>query len=270
MTVIATMIARSGTANATDSLLTTRGRNGERVPVESQETKVVSVRHFRGALAYWGFAGSANGTRTVDWLRDRATEATQHESPEAFADSVARQLQAWLQSQAVATDPRFGIGVHFTAYERVSDYWIPELFLISNFADLYTSLRATGVGYSRETLSTVTRTPRSPEDRQHDRRLRVHEFLQRGGWLRFNNGDPLLFNPTADAVQRMLDVARARDALAELTVDRVRHWTRLPVEMVAELQGKFYRPEVQVVGGRIHDLAVTPLGVYSSDSGDTD
>lgn len=270
MTVIATMIARSGTAHATDSLLTTRGAGGERVAVESEETKVIAVRHFRGALAYWGYAGSANGTRTVDWLRDRAAQATQHNTPEEFAGSLARQLQGWLQSQGVAMDARFGIGVHFTAYERVGDYWVPELFLISNFAELYTSLRGTGVGYSRETFATVTGVPRSPEDRQPDRRRRVHEFLQQGNWFRFNNGDPVLFNPTADALAVMLDLARARGALAELNVTRLRHWTRLPVEMVGELQRKFYRPEVRIVGGRIHDLAVTPLGEYSSDSGDTD
>ena len=45
MTVIATMIGRSGTAHATDSLLTVRGKTGERV--------VVELTRFRGHLTIW-------------------------------------------------------------------------------------------------------------------------------------------------------------------------------------------------------------------------
>lgn len=271
MTVIASMMTRSGTAHATDSLLTTRGPGGERVPVESQETKVVPVRHWRGALAYWGYAGDASGARTVDWLRDRAAEAGQHASAEAFAADLARQAEAWLRAKGVALDPRYGLGIHFTAYERVNDYWIPELFLVSNFEDPnYSALRPGGAGYSRETYGTVAGVARTPEDRQPERRLRVHDFLQRGGWLRYNNGDPLLFNPTAMSLELMLALARDRGVLADIDISRLRHWTRLPVEMVGELQQKFYRPGVVIVGGKIHDLAVTPLGEYSSGSGDAD
>jgi hypothetical protein len=269
MTVIAAMIAKSGTAHATDSLLTTRGSGGERISVEDQETKVIAVRHFRGALAYWGYAGSVNGTRTVDWLRARAAEAPRFETPEAFAADLATRAQGWLLGLGTAHDPRFGIGIHFSAYERVRDYWIPELFLISNFEDPnYSSLGADGVSYSRETHGTMTGIPRSPEDRLPERRLEVHARLQRGDWLRYNNGDPLLFNPTAIALEVMLELARDRGVLAEIDVVKLRHWTRLPVEFVKELQEKFYRPGVTIVGGRIHDLAVTPLGVYTSGSGD--
>jgi hypothetical protein len=271
MTVIATMMTRSGTAHATDSLLTTRGPGGKRLPVESRETKVIPVRHFRGALAYWGYAGDDSGARTVDWLRDRAAEASQHNSAEVFAADLARRAEAWLRSRGVARDPRYGLGIHFTAYERVRDYWIPELFLVSNFEDPnYSALRPGGVGYSRETFSTVSGIPRTPEDRQPEGRLRVHEFLQQGGWLRFNNGDPLLFNPTAMSLETMLELAQARGVLAEIDLTRLLHWTRLPVEMVGELQEKFYRFGVAVVGGRIHDLAITPLGEYLSSSGNAD
>jgi hypothetical protein len=267
MTVIATMIAKSGTAHATDSLLTTRGPGGTAVPVETQETKVVPAPRYYGVLAFWGYAGDAKGERTIDWLRERVTESTQFGTAEDFARAVAQQLQAWLVSKGVSRDARYGIGVHFSAYERIGDYWVPELFLISNFED-YSSLRSSGVGYSRETYGTITGIPRSPEDRESDRRMRVHEFLAEGNWLRYNNGDPMLFNTTADAVRLMLDVARVRGALADLDVEHLRRWTRLPVETVATLQRDFYRPEVRIVGGKIHDLAVTPTGEYSSTSGD--
>jgi len=268
MTVIASMVARSGTAHATDSLLTIRGPNGDTVPIEQEETKVIPVQCFRGALAYWGYAGDLSGTRTVDWLRDHASEATKHQTPEMFAGWLAQQLQAWLLSMGVASDTRHSIGVHFTAYEHVEDYWIPELFLISNFEDpSYARLRPCGVGYSRETFSTITGIPRSQDDSEPGRRRVVRAFLDAGRWLRFNNGDPLLFNPTADAVAVLLDLARIR-GVAELDVVRLRQWTKLPVEIVAQMQRSFYRPEVRVVGGRIHDLAVTPTGSYSSKSGD--
>ena len=271
MTVIATMITRSGTAHATDSLLTTRGMDGERVPVETEEAKVVAVRQFRGALAYWGYAGTGSGVRTVDWLRERVVEAAGVGSPEDFAGWLADLLEAWLRTQGVANDARYGVGVHFSAYERIGDYWVPELFLISNFADPnYTSLRPGGVGYSRETFSTITGVLRSPDDGQPDRRLHVHGFLQEGKWLRFNNGDPRLFNPTAEALRVMLELAKQRGVLAELDATRLRRWTRLPVEIVSQMQREFYRAGVRVVGGRIHDLAVTPAGEYSSDSGDAD
>lgn len=269
MTVIAAMIVRSGTAHATDSFLTTRGKDGKLLILEGRATKVIGVRTFRGALAYWGFAGERHGERTADWLVARAVDSKKFATPEEFAAALAAELQVWLTARRVASDPRHGIGIHFTAYERIGDYWIPELFLISNFEDpSYSRLRAGGVGYSRETYSTITGLPRSPQDREPDRRLKVHRFLREGSWLRFNNGEPDLFNPAADATQAMLAIANKRRVLAHIDSTRLRQWTRLPVEMVAQVQRRFLRAGTATVGGRIHDLSVTPGGKYESDSGD--
>ena len=217
-------------------------RNGATPVVEDEETKIVPVRKYRGVLAYWGYAGDAGGRRIVDWLRERTAEAADSDSPERFAERLAQKLEAYLKGLGINREPRCGIGLHFSAYERVSNYWIPELFLISNFADVdYASLRPEGVGYSRETYATIAGVGRTLEDRSPDRRMRVHDFLQEDKWLRFNNGDPLMFNPTADGLAVMLLRAAERGALANLDLARLRHFTRLPVEVVARMQTRFYR-----------------------------
>lgn len=164
-----------------------------------------------------------------------------------------------------------GIGIHFTAYEYIDGYWIPELFLVSNWADpSYQSLRPGGVGVSRETYHTIADVAPKQEHRQVQFRLQVHRHLhQRSGMLIYNNGDPVMFNSAANAVPGMFKALARRGKLIEPgKIETYLAMARRPIEVVAKAQLNFCREGARVVGGRPHDLAITPNGEYLSTTGD--
>ena len=271
MTVISTVISRFCVVHASDSLITLRQPNGACCPTESERSKIVAVRQWRGAMAYWGLATRGNWS-TFDWLRDRAAHTRNFSSAEEFAGAIALQLQEELSRIHFDRPIDAGVGIHFTAYEFMNDYWIPELFLISNWADpSYTTLRPNGVGASRETYHTITDQPPRIEHRESDSRLRVHAFLQEGRILIYNNGDPTLFNAAANGLGAMFrELARRGRINAPQEIGTYLAVARRPIEIVANAQRDFCSPETRIVGGRLHDLAVTPGGVYSSSTGDAD
>lgn len=269
MTVISTLITRTGTVHTTDSLLTCL-RDGRRRALEWQQTKIVPVRPWRGAMSFWGLAKINDTWSTLEWLRNQATSADHFQSPEAFANDIAGSLQNALSKFGFQKITDAGIGIHFSAYEWIADRWIPELFLISNWCDTsYTSLRATGVGVSRETYSTVSGQVSNPGTTNDEERLAVSTALYAGTWFRYNNGDPCLYNTAANAFHDMtIELARGGILRNVDDINTIRSLAMRPVEIVSALQRDFCVPGTRVVGGRIHDLAVTPAGGYSSRSGD--
>jgi hypothetical protein len=169
-------------------------------------------------------------------------------------------------------EPRHsGVGVHFTVYELVDGHWVPELFLISNWADpQYRSLRPAGVGVTRETYHTIADVAPQAKHRQAGFRLGVHEWLlDEQAMLIYNNGDPLMFNSAASAVLRMLRALARRGNLKRPgEIETYLALARRPIEVVSRAQSDFCREGTRVVGGRPHDLAVTPDGRYFSTTGD--
>jgi len=270
MTVVATLITQNFTAHATDSLLTRLSDSGDREAVEWELTKIVPVRAWRGAMAYWGLSLIEGRWSTLEWLRNQTQEAATCTSPEDFAKTIADRLNSELERLGLSRPLDGGIGIHFTAYERVHDLWIPELFLVTNFDDpLNTTLRSSGVGHSRETYKTFAQTRPEVRDGEPDRRLEVARQLSSGGWLHYNNGDPLLFNQAAASINGMLLETNRRGVLVGLNNQAVmRSLVRLPLEVVSTIQRDFFVSGRRVVGGRIHDLLITPAGEYSSSSGD--
>jgi hypothetical protein len=163
-----------------------------------------------------------------------------------------------------------GIGIHFSAYERVDGYWIPELFHIRNWRDTsYSDLLREGVVSTRQTYGILTNDPNVGEHGRNCYRLHVHEYLQSGHWFLFNNGDPLLFNKAASAILSIMEeLARRRLLVASARVETYRRLVRRPAEVVSRAQTDFCPEGNRLAGGKPHDLAVTPGGIYSSDSGD--
>jgi hypothetical protein len=160
----------------------------------------------------------------------------------------------------------YGIGIHFAAYERFSDRSIPELFHISNWKDTsYHELRASGVGYSRDTFSTMF--PGSPRSDLPTERRALHEALQEGRFLQFNNGNPVLFNPVAGAFNAMVSGVALRGR-KRMSADLWRSLARRPVQAVSDVARDFVKREFRAVGGRTRDLVVSATGEYSSTSGD--
>lgn len=271
MTVISTLITRVCTAHASDSFLTRLSVGGCRELIESQQSKLVRVPAWRGVMGYWGLAEYGPDWRTIDWLRHEAGLAATHDSPEAFAMHLACTLNTKLGSRRFRTATDRGLGIHFSAYEFVEGVWIPELFLISNWIDpTYSDVNPVGWVVSRDTYGTINDGPRLPEHREPKYRRRVHEVLHaEQGFLIYNNGDPILFNPIARTVFDALHELAGRRWLRDSNdMAMQRRIVRQTVTIVSGLVRDFVVDDRRVVGGKPHALAVSPLGIYLPSTGD--
>lgn len=271
MTVITAFITRHCTVHATDSLIVEVAADGSRKPVETQRTKIVPVLALKGAMSYWGLASYAPaGWQTMEWLKSRAREAKSFGSPQAFAEHIRERLQRDLSAIRFGRPTDAGIGIHFTAYERINDYWIPELFQVTNWANTqYSAVFPDGVRLKRETYGTLKKQPSSPDDGQTDRRLEVHRGLHEGRQLIYNNGDPVMFNTVVRAVFAAFQVLAKRGGLAApKSVETHLGFARRTVEFISDLQTQFCSETARNVGGRPHDLAITPEGEFHSTTGD--
>jgi hypothetical protein len=273
MTVISAVISQHYCAHASDSFLTILKDDGVREIVENERTKLVHVPRLRGALAYFGLAQIESRGKvvwsTLDWLKQQA-QKTATSTPEEFAQRVAVGLNTELAKYSFKRERDKGIGIHFTTYERVKDYWVPELFLISNWVSpLYADIRPNGIGVSRETYHTVTQVPPAPEHRNVEFRTKVHEVLHSGKMLIYNNGDPELFNPVAQAMLQNIGQLVQRGLMKAVTSDR-EHCAvvRRPIETVSKFLSDFTTEDKRWIGGKLHDLCVSPGGICWSSSGD--
>jgi hypothetical protein len=270
MTVIATVITSHFTVHATDSFITAPKSDGTFEIEEAEETKIVPVPVWRGALSYWGLAAHKPDWSTLDWLLVRAKKAGEHTSAEEFARAIASELTTALRARTFRNMVEKGIGIHFSAYEEVNGYWIPELFQIRNWTDERYSAVCESFEVTRETFGATQNTRnRSVADRSPKRRLHVYKFLQEGKMLIFNNGDPALFNPIANSVLSTLSGLHQRGKLRDPT-DVKTHLAiaRRPVEIASTLLADFARNDMRRVGGKPHDLAVAPNGQMTSTTGD--
>ena len=271
MSVISTVISKWWTAHATDSLITELLADGSRNPIEWERSKIVPVRRWRGAMSYWGLAKcDAFGWSTFDWLQNQVAASDEFGSPEEFAKAIASNLNQQLTQVSFANPTDSGIGIHFTAYEQVGDYWIPELFLISNWTDpTYSAVSEHGVRWSRETYHTIVNSPPEPSHGGPHYRMCVHTFLQDSGIFIYNNGFPALFNAAAKGTLQIFRAIASMGQLADAESPRTYlAIARRPIEVVAKLQTDFCRQGTRRVGGRLHDLAITQTGETFSTTGD--
>jgi hypothetical protein len=84
MTVNVALITAKYTAHATDSFLTATQSDGSLTVIESQQTKIIRVPAFRGAMTFYGLAQYGQWS-TFDWLTLKASDAHQFIQPEDFA-----------------------------------------------------------------------------------------------------------------------------------------------------------------------------------------
>lgn len=258
MTAISTIISKQCIAVSTDSYITDCTTGLPRV--DKKRSKITEIRALRAAAAYWGLAETTNGWTTKAWLEAKAIEAQNFGTLEGFAIALHEDLAKILSG--VGVDDR-GIGIHLMGYERVGDYWVPELFLISNYADT-TYSKLCCLHKSRETIHIAFKEQPNERHREPEYRYKLKGYLAEGGMLVFNNGDPSMFNPAATAVLRLLKKARERGVLRDSSsTETYRALARLPIKIVSEAQRDFYRKDKRRVGGKIHDLVITPAGQFS-------
>ena len=127
--------------------------------------------------------------------------------------------------------------------------------------------------------------PSLPEHGNPEFRLMVHYALHRAdALLVYNNGDPLLFNPVANAIFESLRVITERGELGDSqNPETYRRVAKTAIEVICQIQQNMVRQERQVtqtspqttvilgkrrIGGKAHALAITPDGVYLPVSGD--
>jgi hypothetical protein len=272
MTVISAVITQHHTAHASDSFLTTLKTDGSREIIEDQQSKLLYVKHWRGAIAFWGLARCGQWS-TLDWLQGQGQKAANFPSAEGFADAIAAGLNQELAMLPLSKASDKGIGMHFTAYERISDYWIPELFLISNWTGIpYTDIRQGGVGVSRATyhiLKEKDGVVPAPQHREPKFRIEVHQALVSGTMFRYNNGDPELFNPPANAILDTFFKLMQRGVLSDPNTEKTHcALVRRPIEVIARLLTDFSKEGKRLIGGKLHDICISPDGTCWSSTGD--
>lgn len=268
MTIVATIVTSRYTAHACDSFLTIRSDKGKYHVIESTKTKLVRVEAWRGAIAYWGLASFSTQWDTLNWLRRQALGAGASKSAEEFAQALAGALTS--EAKKIPQIVKNGLGIHFSAYEPVNGYMIPELFLITNYINTkYLTRQRFAV--TRETYATLNgASDRPPDHAKAHYRMAVHDALRTNHCLlQFNNGDTALFNPVAVSIFSTVHVLSTRQQLRGLTdVQTGLALVKRPIEIVSKLLTDLAKPQSRLVGGKPHNLAITPKGEYHSTTGD--
>jgi hypothetical protein len=271
MTVIATVITSQFTAHASDSFITERlgGGRYKRQNDKDQTTKIVRAEAFKGAIVYWGLANHGDWN-TLKWLQN-LVKNNRLKSAQDFAAVIAGNLTMELRRLRFRRRLDSGIGMHFTAYENVEGYKIPELFVITNFEDTRYAAVIPEFRITRETHAWLIRKAGGGplvEDGEPNRRLAVRDALQREACV-FNNGNPGYFNIVQESVSKMLLALRTTGQLRDVNDWRVHAaFARLPVKIVSDLVQGFAHNEKRIIGGRPHDLVITPDGHMESTTGD--
>lgn len=266
MTVISTVVTHLGVVHATDSLITTLTSDGVNTPVTWKGTKILKIQSMKGAMSFWGLARiDAKKWSIMNWLECKVHGSGSFSNPETFAVQIANELNNEYTRLGIASEPRYGLGIHFTAYENINGHFVPELFLISNLGDpLYSSIRAGGFGATRETSATAFNMRENIGQTESILRLMFHKWLSQGNYLIFNNGDPILYNYSAKAMNNMIKTLLGRNAFRPLNklIEYV-NIASFPVDTVAYIQRKLCRKGTQIIGGKTRHLSVDPNGVYS-------
>lgn len=279
MTLISALISIKGTAVSTDSLITVRDEQ-DKTSVEQVEwnlPKLVRLEKFKGIISFWGgavaevkYTSSANITKQelgwtlYNWLNEKCKNIEELDL-EDFVKRLTNDLKVEYSKRKWSN---YGIGLHITGYEYIDNTFIPELFLVSNYADTsYITLRE--LSYSRETYHTISNTPPADNHRELEYRKAVHSYLLTGEIIIYNNGDPTLFNPVFKAIWQSYLDSKAKNRVREIsTLNNLISLVRRPIEFVSKFQSDFFKHDKILIGGQIHDLAVWRDGNYISTSGD--
>ncbi|MEW6208700.1 MAG: hypothetical protein AB1631_10060 [Acidobacteriota bacterium] len=272
MTVISAFISKLGTSIASDSLITELTDDRVRKAIEDQQSKIVRIPKFHGTASYWGLALYGQWS-TYNWLQNQALEAEDFETFEEFANSFRNNLENELSHLNFQQPMHGGIGIHLTGYEYINGHWIPELFLCSNFADTSYS-RLCCLHLSRETYHIMSNKGARERHRwpskKHGKskyRMAVFKRLQKGQYLRYNNGDPLMFNLAGNTLIDLMQVLRKRQIFKGTDkLEIQRSITKWPIEVVSYIQENFCKDDTKSVGGHIHSVAVTPDGRYLDEA----
>jgi hypothetical protein len=245
--------------------------------IESGLPKIILVPHFKGAISWWGRVGLAEpGTEqkvlvydAASWLLERAKLANDFKATEAqkFAEELASEMNYRLKEFLMDEDE--GIGLHFTAYERIETEWVPEFFLITSFTG-FTPGGAYPAGQSiialRQTYHTLSQNkdfdfaahgsePFRNKVLEHLKTDKIHVFT-------YNNGHVVQFS----GYQPFLDILMNQTKNSEYSFSDGR--PLFIVRTMVEAQERFRPVNQRAIGGPCCELIIDPLAaeVYSSNT----
>lgn len=279
MTLISALISIKGTAVSTDSILTIRNKfkPDSFDQVEWNLPKLVRLEKFCGTISFWGDAvaepkypiprdkkKTAFNWTLYDWLKQKCRNINEP-FLEAFVSRLTEELK---EEYAKRQWLKYGIGLHITGYELVDGIYIPELFLVSNYANTeYAELRE--LSFSRETFHTMSKTPSERFHGESEYRMAVYKYLLSGEIFIYNNGDPNLFNPVFNTIFDMYLNSKELKRVKQIeSLDDLVSLISRPIEVVTKFQSDFFKEDKVLIGGKIHNLAVWRDKNYYSTSGD--
>ncbi|TSA37102.1 MAG: hypothetical protein D4R64_06200 [Porphyromonadaceae bacterium] len=278
MTVISALFSKKGIAVATDSMLTALDHSGGNVYLEWQQAKIISVPKLNACISYWGFAGTLKKVPkpdqkaewlwlTYDWLK-KQSENPKYKTLEDFSKDIREGLDKEFNKLSFNKPTDKGIGLHIAGLEKIDGYIIPELFLVCNFTDpSYQKVESLGI--SRNTFHTIANVPATLDHNKKEFRIKVKEFLSKGGLISYNNGDPVMFNMVSSTISYGFQIATQRKVLKQInSVQDTIPIVKRPIEIISTIQKDFYKPDKRMVGGKIHDLCIDNYGNINSTSGD--
>ncbi len=278
MTVIATLINKYCCAFATDSLITFVNKeaySSEKInetffKKEYIKPKIIPIRRFSGALAYYGLARINNSWSMFDWLTDQVRIANQCTTPVEFANHLQDAMSNVLKRFNFEPEYLKGMGIHFSAYEIINGLRIPELFVIRNINGThYQELYPDGIRVYRSTYDEIPDEEQIPNNEQGAKecRMKVYDYLQSGGAFLFNNGDPDMFMSCFQGLRTLFTLANRRGILSTPNNTKAfRKIIEIPVRSIIQFHNDFITESQRKVGGKIHSVSITPNGQYESDT----
>jgi len=272
MTVIVSIISKTCCAHASDSFITTHDGS----IINAEDTKIFPVYRFKGVLAFWETAlfNSINGKQQIyskDLIKELINSAKNFQNPRDFAFSVRDFFNKFYIDHRITNAP---LGFHFSAYEVIEGINIPELFTIRNFKGVdYHNLLPYGFEVLRNTyciLPTEYKLKGIENDNESNYcRIAVQRYLDSGKLITFNNGDPELSSIAIASLFEMSKIASSRRIIKYIdhpsTYRQMATWI---VDSVSDFQKKLLKKKKQIVGGKRHNISITPNGVFDSDTGD--
>jgi hypothetical protein len=253
MTAISTLLTDSVIASASDSFLTEIGTGRM---IETRQPKLVCIKPLRMVVSYWGLARTSSGFDTFEFLKSFATRNKGASSPEHFASSLASEVTNKINSFRLVS-PSNGLGFQIAAFEKVSGIYIPELFLCTNYLNTYYSSTSPKFSVTRESF----KDPKHSDPSAPTARMEFYSLLKNHLVFRFNNGDPEMFNPVADAIMQMSMALQRRGHFSTAKkTEAYRQWVREPIQAIANLQKRICKKSNRVVGGIVHDVIIDQSG----------
>lgn len=268
MTVNFIEITRDGTAHATDSLITKRTATGRDPSELSGKPKFVHIPKFHGIMSWFGTV-QYGGWNALEFLTKKAEEAEKFtvKQIQDFSDNIAHDIGIALNGGGWSM-PEKGCGIHFTFYEELDEYWVPELMFITN----YSGYEAT-TGYQtggpallalRQTFHTISGNKDVNYSQHGDSECRraVHSFINNVRSLWYTNGDNFFTNAGFEIAENSQQIFLTRKMLKTHNALKLAQWrTLFAVKTAVEAHKIFsYEP---LVGGKCFSTAVMPPGDYN-------